>query len=457
MKKSIVILVFAFFYVVNLPAQKIKYESSFDKAMLLSKQEKKTLAILITIAPPVYTPNFMAGLQDQKVIEKFNSSFINFKADISDTAASAKIIKDYRISRFPSFIFLDAKGGLLFDDIALLSRSEKLLSIADRAIAATKEKSLVEYDSTYVAGNNTGPFLKDYIVRREKAGIRNNASLIEKYVSYLEVSKLNNYDEVLFVLKAGPVIGGYAYKLVHLNKYLIDSIYKTEPLADRIAMNKLLIDNTMDSAIVSKNNGMAYEVANFAQASWSENYREAYKARSSKMIQYYFAIKDTANYLQQASNFYDYHYLKLSVDSIRKLDSLNFIAAKKNAEKTVSIVSDSNNGNNGSIKRTISYSFFSTRTIENYASELNNGAWNFYLMADNKEGYLYKAMQWSRRSIELSPKAAYYDTYAHLLYKLKLFDEAESMQKKAIELGEVQKTDIKNLREEYTKIKMRNL
>jgi len=449
MKKSIVIFCIAFFCVANLPAQKIKYEPTFDKARLLSKQEKKPLAILITIAPPVYSPNFMAGLQDQKVIEKFNSSFINFKVDKSDTAVSAKIIKDYKLFRFPSFIFLDAKGGLMFTDIALLVRPEPLLSIADRAMAASTEKSLIEYDSAYVAGNSGGTFLKDYILRREKAGIYSNASLIEKYVPGLKVSNLNSYDEVLFILKAGPVIGGNAYRLARINKCLIDSIYKTEPLADRIAMNNVLVKNTMDSAIVSKSEGMAYEAASFAQLSWSKNYREASKARNFKMIQYYFAVKDTAKYLLQAANFYDFHYLRLSVDSIRKLDSLNFIAAKKNAEETVSI------GNNGSIKRTIS--FTSTHTIDNYATELNNGAWNFYLLGGNKDEYLIKAMQWSRRSIELSPMAAFYDTYAHLLYRLRLYDESESMQKKALELSATNKAEIKALQEEYNKIKQRNL
>jgi hypothetical protein len=449
MKKSIVIFFIAFFCATNLHAQKIKYELSFDKARLLSKQEKKPLAILITIDPPVYSPNFMTGLQNKKVIEKFNSSFINFKVDKSDTPVSAKIIKDYKLSRFPSFVFLDAKGGLMFTDVALLSNPELLLSIADRALSVSTEKSIIEYDSAYVAGNTDCNFLKDYILKRYKVGIRNNASLIEKYVSNLKISNLNSYNEVLFILKAGPIIGGNAYKLAHINKYLIDSIYKNEALADRIAMNNGLIKNTMDSAIVSKSEVLAYEAANFAQLSWSKNYREAYKSQSLKMVQYYLAVKDTAKYLQRASNFYDNHYLKLSLDSIRKLDSLNFIAAKKNAEETVSI------GDNGSIKRTIS--FTSTHTIDSYATELNNGAWNFYLMAGDKEEYLLKAMQWSRRSIELSPKAAFYDTYAHLLYKLKLYVESESMQKKALELSAGNKAEIKTLQEEYNKIKQKNL
>jgi len=66
-------------------------------------------------------------------------------------------------------------------------------------------------------------------------------------------------------------------------------------------------------------------------------------------------------------------------------------------------------------------------------------------------------MLWSKRSIELSPKSTFYDTYAHLLYKLKFYDEAESMQRIAVESGRAEKTDTKILEREYEKIKKRSL
>jgi len=78
-------------------------------------------------------------------------------------------------------------------------------------------------------------------------------------------------------------------------------------------------------------------------------------------------------------------------------------------------------------------------------------------MAVNKNDYLLKALLWSRRALELSAKPAFYDTYAHLLYRLKFFDEAESMQRKAIELGKADKIDTKLFQEEYEKIKKKTL
>jgi len=336
----------------------------------------------------------------------------------------------------------------MFTEIAFLSRPQPLLDIAEKAIAATKEKSLVEYDSSYASGNYSTVFLKDYILRREKAGITNNAELIEKYVFGLKVSDLYNYDDVLFILKAGPIADGNAYKLASLNRQLIDSIFKTEPLADRIAMNNATITNTMNSAIANKSISRAIAAANFTRSTWASNSLEGQKNCSLKMMQYYKGVKDTTKYLQQASGFYEQYYMRLTVDSVRKRDSLNYITAKKNARE-ISRTSI----NDTTTRRAFSFSY----TKDSYATELNNVAWTFYQMAVNKNDYLLKAMLWSRRALELSEKPAFYDTYAHLLYRLKFFDEAESMQRKAFELGKADKIDTKLFQEEYEKIRKKTL
>jgi hypothetical protein len=448
MKQSVIILFFSVICSVSLQAQKIKYELTFEKAKSLALQQKKPLAVLITIRQPVYTPGFLDGLNDEKVIEMFNRNFINYKTDRADTLTSGKIIREYKIFRFPSFIFLDSKGGFLFTDIAFLSRSQQLLDIAQRAIAATKEKSLIEYDSAYSAGENSIAFLKDYISRRERAGITNNSDLIEKYVFALKVSDLYNYREVLFILKAGPTADGNAYKLASLNKTLIDSIFKTESLADRIAMNNATITNTINSAIANKSYSRAVAAANFTRNSWSANSFEGQKNSMLKILQYYQGVNDTTKYLQEASAFYEHYYMRLTVDSIRIKDSLNYVNAKNRAREI-----SRTKINDSTIQRIFTFSF----TKDKFSTELNNAAWVFYQMANNKNDYLFKAMLWSRRSIELSPKPAFYDTYAHLLYRLKFFNEAESMQSKAIELGKAEKADTKQFQEEFEKIKKRSL
>ena len=89
--------------------------------------------------------------------------------------------------------------------------------------------SVVDYDSAYAAGNYSNSFLKNYISKRQQAGFTDNANLIEKYVDSLNIIDLNNYGVVLFILKAGPLADGRAFKLAYINKNITDSIFKTEP------------------------------------------------------------------------------------------------------------------------------------------------------------------------------------------------------------------------------------
>ena len=448
MKRFVVAFLILLACSVSLQAQKIKYETSFEKAKALAIQEKKPLTVLITIQPPTYTPNFTAGLNDRRVVERFNSIFINYRVNRADTANAGKIIRDYKIYRFPSFIFLDAKGGLMFTDIAPLSCPEPLLEIADRAIAASKEKSMADYDREYAAGSSSKAFLKEYIAKRQGAGITDNADVIEKYVKELCVADFSNYNEVLFILKAGPVAYGNAYTLAYLNRPLVDSIYKVEPLADRIAINNTIVENTLSRAVAAKNQQMANSAAGYSERCWGKNHREGNKNWNAVMMEYYIGVKDTVSYLQKASYFYNDYYMNISVDSVKTKDSLN-LAARNNAGASRTRLSDT------TVKRTETYSYTSFK--DSYATSLNNAAWRFYLMAGDNTDYLLKAMQWSRRSIEVTPKAGFYDTYAHILYKLKLFDEAESMERKAVELGKAEKSDVKVYQEEYGKIKSRNL
>lgn len=426
--------------------QKITYSSSFQEAKKLAEEKQKPLAVLFTIEPPVPTPNFLKGLSDQAVIEKYNSSFINYRVAKEDTA-SRQLIMDYKIYRFPGLLFLDPKGGVIFSDVAFLSRAETLLELADRALTASKEKSLVDYDAEFSSGNNSRDFLKAYIVKRQKAGIVDNSALIEKYAANLAVKDLDDYKEVLFILRAGPLVDSNAYRLAHLNRRVIDSIYKTEPSADRSAMNNAIISNTMNKAIAQKNVARASAVANFTRLTWSADVMEGQKNYYAKMLQYYQAVKDTTQYLQMAVGFFDQYYMNITVDSIRKKDSLNFEAAKARARLTAVPMRDS------SVK-TFSFTYAKD---DRFATDLNNVAWYFHQIAGQNERYLLKAMLWSKRAVEMSPKPAFYDTYAHLLYKLKFYSEAESMGLKSVELARAQKADARKYEEVYKKIKTKSL
>jgi hypothetical protein len=448
MKQKIAFLLIILFWMPGLSAQQVRYASSLEKAKQLSENEQKPLAILLTVRQPVSNPASVNFFSDKRVIDQYNNNFINYRIDLSDTSDVQKIVQTYHVSRFPSLLFLDAKGGILFSEPLPLPRPELLSASADKALKMAKEKSIVDFDNEYANGKTGNDFLKSYILKRENAGIRNNAALIEEYAKGLKVSDLNDYREVLFILKAGPVINGVAYKLSLLNKDVYDSIFKKEPLAIRKAINDAIIGNSMQRAIDDKNRDLAFAIANYTRSTWKSNYKEGQKQSELKYIQYYWGIKDTLQYLQRAGIYYDFNYMQLTVDSIRKIDASKIIAVRESAEMGQETGYSERNGT-----KIIGYSL----ATDQYASELNNAAWKFYLIAGNREEHLIKAMLWSKRSIELQPKPAYYDTYAHLLYKLQLYETAESVQKQAVDLAKANKEPQDKYEEELRKIKARVL
>ncbi|MDZ7633530.1 MAG: hypothetical protein U5L72_03440 [Bacteroidales bacterium] len=130
---------------------------------------------------------------------------------------------------------------------------------------------------------------------------------------------ISNYEEVLIYFKSRTnCADGNAYKLANLDKKLTDSIYKTEPIADRIAMNNAIITNTMNSAITNNSILKGDGGSKFYTEHLGSNHFEGQKSWNLKMMQYYKGIKDTTEYLKLTSIFYDQYYMRLTVNSVRK-------------------------------------------------------------------------------------------------------------------------------------------
>lgn len=446
MKKSIVILTSLLLCAGVARSQSIKYESSLAKAEEQSMAQNKPLSILVTIQPPSFVTNFLDGLKDKQVAKKFNEHFINYKIDRSDTASSA-IIKKYGLQGFPVFVFVDSQGGLLYKRVGNLP-PPMYSTMLDEAIQRSKEKSMVEYDREYAAGNDSAAFLKEYINKRINTGITANADIIEKYVNNLSVRDLNNYGEVLFILKAGPLSDGRAYALLNTNRKMVDSVFKREMYDVRVAINNRTIENTLSNAIANKNVARAYAASSYTQRTWNTDILQGQKNGSAKMLQYFSGIKDTTGYLRQAIQHYDRFYMNISVDSIRKLDRKIEEQARSNANEQAMLSRPA-----GADIRSVSYAVRSNST----AHDLNNGAYNVYMTGTKNQTTLSKAMLWSKRSIELMPNAASYDTLAHILYRLGFQTEAVATQEKAIVLAKEEKRDSKQLQDELAKIKNKTL
>jgi len=452
-------------------AQELNSSNSLKSALEQSAQSNKPVLLIINTPnglkadnpSALAIANFKSALKNEEVIKKINDFSIVYQTTLLDTSIRS-VMRQANIKIFPAYVFLRSDKEVFFSEFANSNDKAKYLSMIDKAMLAYKEKPISALEKEYEADKTNNVLLKKLIDARKKVGITNNADLIEQYASNLKIGDFSNYQNVLYILEAGPYVDGTAYKLAYTNRKITDSLYKKEPLQKRVAINNAIISNTMLAAAKNKNAAKAYAGANFARSTWSGDYRAGDKAYNNQLLWYYSTIKDTATYLKTASYFYDNHYMNISADSIKKMENRNHQANIKSSfpqtaeKKMVSKERiDSLMKLPGVKKVTQEIVAVTTTSSVNYANELNNAAWKFYEIGTKNINYLSKAMIWSRRSIELNPIPGYYDTLAHILYRMGYYEEAVKTQETAIQKAKEAKNSTTNLETELKKIKAKSL
>lgn len=462
MKKTLLFLI-AVVQLTFAYSQEINYQKTFKEAKNLAAKEHKPIFVLINAPenPSHHLANYTSGISSPQVVELYNKKFISYKTTIDDS--SAKAIGPIINSNFyPEYIFLDSKAQPIYKTTGNTVQIQKYLDMAQETLRRLASgKTLSYYEELDKSEKITYDQLKDYITLKESLDLFDNAALIDKYINFLTIKDLNDYDQILFILKAGPYAYGKTYNLIFTNKKIVDSIYKREPIEVRRAINNHIIANSRNEARKTKNAALAQNTAAYIRGTWSKNYAEGLRNSNKEMIAYYYAVKDTANYYRQAYYFYD-GYLNISADSAKKLEKLTLERIKESLNDKVKREKSSGKSSQfDSIKQRPIIITSSTVATNSVANELNTAAWDFYLLGTHNINYLFKALLWCRRSIELQPVFNSYDTMAHVMYRLNFYDEATLNQQKAIDMAmatpNVAQKEIENLKTELSKIRERKL
>lgn len=447
-------------------AQDLNDAKTFKKTLALAQTKKRPVLLVINVVNPLTNERKIpenVGFKDQEVSNKIKDNFVVFETNRNDTSIRS-ILSIYKVTRFPAYLFMHPTRDVFHSDYGQSSTKHKYLAMLDKAMLLSKEKGIAELQAEYLKNPDDYGTLKELIQLRKKNGLTDNASLIEKYVQGLKIGDFNDYQTVLFILEAGPYSDGMAYRFANTNRKIIDSIYKKEPLQVRTAMNGAIINNTMSSAIKTKNRMRAQSAANFSRTTWNNDYLKGNKTYGSQMLYFYRAIKDTTSYFNTAVQHYDTYYMKIGADSIKKietkekkamLDRMRPISQKNTvSQATIDSLIKANPSN--MVRRE---TFLSSSPIHTYANDLNNIAYQFYQTGTKNLNYLTKAMLWSKRAIELNPMWGYYDTLAHVYYAMGIHSEAVATQKIAMDLAKKESNPeyLARTSKEYEKMKNKTL
>jgi hypothetical protein len=370
------------------------------------------------------------GFDNKEVADKINETFFCLKIDAQHPDRD-KIAAAYNLNAKNGFgtLFIDNNGAIIHKFLKTTSRSKEYLTQLDMALTKAGESMNINVlEKEYQKGNRSFGFLQTLLLKRRSLAFPTD-SLLSEYIDALPQDSLNSVSTIRFIAEMAPVLDSKAEKFMRSNRNLFNSAWNSMSQQKRAAICSVIINKSLAKAIREKNEAYAVRTASFAQGTYSTNYTGAAKAYEMNMLRFYDGTNDTSKYFRKAIAYYDKYFMNLNSDSVKRMDSMNLrrlIMSPASKKDTVIV---------GNTKRiTTDVAFRPLASV--YASELNNGAYKFFLKTNNP--YLLSiAGEWAEKALQLSRNHFILDTYAKVLYKenktekaLEIINEAIALQRK---------------------------
>ena len=368
-----------------------------------------------------------------KVGEKFNSLFINYKID-AEKGEGIALAKKYGVEAYPTYLFVDANENLFYKSIGSMP-AEKFIAEADLAISESKsEKSIMVWDKEYADGKRDAAFLVEYIKKRSKMRM-NSADILEEYIKTQSEEALASDENLSLLMENVSSVESKAFEIIMKNKAKI-----TEIRGDRRAMTFTMkmpeaVRRSVAKAIKNQDKALVEKCVEANKQIYSDPMmlKFAEKANADIYMKYYKGIKDKESYLKIATDYAEKFLMSKTPESIKKIDDGNY---ERFMQMYKMGMRDSTKDERFQEMKKMMANMESRST----ATELNSAAWGAVELFDDK-ATLEKVTPWLDRALELLREPFILDSYAHLLFKLGKKKEAMQAQREAIERATTNKED----------------
>lgn len=433
MKKSILGLALAVLSPLMIWAQGIQFEEgSFAEALAKAKKENKIVFVDVytTWCGPCkkmakeFFPTKEAG-------DKYNANFVNYKID-AEKGEGIGVAQRYKVEGYPTNLFIRPDGSVVYTKMGM-SDLDGFLENADIAIAEQKDPMKWEdYAAKLKKGDKDKTFLQQYLKKANRLNQNNDEALNTYVANYVNKKKLSD-EELSYLLDNTQTIDNNAYKLLEGNIARINTLQKDVAPDFFRAYTENLYRGTIDKLAKNKEESRFNELMKPMISKYSktpESDMMFYKGKFYEML----GDEEKLNaFMLEKGNFYanrsDATYAK---DNELKKEEM--IASLKQQLIRNKVPEDQ-------YQQQIDVMLEQNPDMVRFASvsagsELNQLAWRIYEQGDKAK---YKnALNWSKRSLELigsdvRNRAAFIDTYAHLLFVDGQTEAAIEEQSKAIE------------------------
>ncbi len=379
MRKIILSLV-AIFAFAGVFAQGIEFEhGTLDEALVKAKKENKIVFM------DCYTTwcgpcKYLAkNIFTQKEVGDFFNKNFVNVKMDMESEAGKPLMGKYNVSAFPTLLWLDADGNIQHKTVGA-GDAKALLATAKTAV--DPENSWGALNKKFEAGERSSAFLQNFILISSKAGFDTKAAA-EAYYSTKKLEQLINAEDMELITSTVKSTSDSKFLFVLKNKA------KFYAVADKAQIDKF-IEHCMSGEL-----NMAMRKGDeVAIAAKKEELLSLDKEIASKILAF-----------TEVNSLY------------RSPDKVKFYQALANFA--------------------IKYDFDNSESLNQYA----------WMLAEAKEemgkDLIGKALKMAKRSVELNANFANIDTYACVLNKAGMIEEAKVQAKKSIELApEDQKKDL---------------
>ena len=418
-------------------AQEINFEKgTWKEALAKSKAQNK----------PIFVDFFTTWcgpckLLEQKVyskpevIQKMNANFINFKID-AEKGEGPQLASRFQVSAYPFLVWADKNENVLLTDAGYMPVGEFMKSV-DNALNQYKEGRLEDYESQYRSGKRDANFLADFINKR-RGMMLDNRDLIEQYLLAIPVSEQFSEKTLKLVANNSFTLNGKAIELLQIQTY-----FKKFGISTLDIVSTTMLEY-FRNALKRKDLDFLERLASF---NTKLNPTEAGRQNERYRMEFYKSMNNTAKYLETAQNLADKYLMNVSKEELNKQNQAHFqefmLPYKTGKEDSAKI---------GKVRFDAMKKLHSRYASINFASDLDGLADEFYRNVSDKM-VLQKAILWSKRSNEIDENPDYWNTYAHLLYKMGVKNEAITAEEKALELAKIRKGLTFKYEEELGKMK----
>jgi len=443
MKKQKQFITFAvsFLLVATSYGQVVFSNMSLQDALRQAKAEDKLVLFMIE-AEDCKQCNDVAlqAFQNPILAKSVNSNCIPVKLTIH-SAEYAIVDSIYTIANTIGLLFIDTDGTLIHRYAVTTGFYLPYMDQINQAIKK-KEHPDTAYKQAQTAYNNgTRDFGTLYQLVKQKNNMQINHDLLtEEMLNLAPADSATSLTFIQFLAEQAPVAYSNTYQYMHKNNQNFNDAWYLMTTQKRSAINNKIIVKSRTKAIHDKDILYAERVANFAAVTNTDRVQSR-KAHDRNMIEYFKGVKDTASFLAASARFYDQFFMTINADSVMHIDSIRrseYMQARLASRPPMPDTAGKKVTVTRSLLMTTSRDFFPggiqpfIPIAQNYASDLNYGAWTIYTFTHDPV-YTAKALSWAKHANEFAENFGAMDTYARLLYRSGQKQEALNWEDKTVQ------------------------